>query len=79
VGKDQSCGESLFICFKGGMALIGEMPRGTFMGKMCKWNHDFRISMKEAMAEVGKAKERLNIFDFFWYRPILNDLDFVWG
>jgi len=26
MGKDQSCGESLFKCFKGGMALIGEMP-----------------------------------------------------
>ena len=78
MGKDQSCGESLFKCFKG-MALIGEMPGGTLVGKMSKWNCDFRISVNEGMVEVGKAKERLNILDFSWYWPILDDLDFVWG
>ena len=49
------------------------------MGKMHNQNHDFRISVNEAMVEVGKAKERLSILDFPWYRPILDDLDFVWG
>src|SRR5882724_12333516 len=29
MGKDQSCGESLFKCFKGSVALIREMPGGT--------------------------------------------------
>jgi len=42
---------------KGGMALIREMPGGTLAGKMHKWNCDFRISINEAMVEVGKAKE----------------------
>ena len=30
-GKDWSCSESLFKCFKGVMALIGEMPGGTLV------------------------------------------------
>ena len=32
MGKDQSCGESLFKLFKGRAALIGEMPSGTLAG-----------------------------------------------
>jgi len=79
MGKDWSCGERLFTCFKGGVALIGEMPRGTLVGKMHKWNCDFGISMNEVMVEVGKAEEELNLLDFSWYGPILNDLDFVWS
>src|SRR5882724_9410589 len=71
--------KAFFKCFKGRMALIGEMARGTLVGKMCKRNCDFRISINEVMVEVGKAEERLNILDFPWYWPILDDLDFVWG
>ena len=29
--------------------------------------------------EVGKTKEGLNVLDFVWFRPILDDLDFVGG
>ena len=57
------------------MALIREMP-GCTVGKTCKWNCDFGISVNETMVEVGKAEERLNILDFSWYWPILYDLDF---
>src|SRR5882724_4339032 len=67
MSKDQSCGEILFKCFKGGVALIGERPGGTLVGKMHKWNCDFGISINETMVEVGKANERLNILDFSWY------------
>ena len=31
--------------------------------------------MNEAMVEVGEAEERLNILDFLWCWPILDDLD----
>src|SRR5882724_5798075 len=79
MGKDQSCGESLFKCFEGRMALIREMPGGTLVGKTCKWNCDFGISVNEMTVEIGKAEERLNILDFSWYWPILDDLDFVQG
>src|SRR5882724_7575596 len=64
MGKDWSCGESLFKYFKGRVALIGEMPGGTLVGKMCKQNCDFRLSVNEAMVEIGKSEERLNILDF---------------
>src|SRR5882724_6897291 len=79
MGKDQSCGESLFKCFKGRMALIGEMPGGTLVGKMHKQNCDFRISVNETMVEIGKAEEGLNILDFSWNWPILDDLNLVWA
>src|SRR5882724_1519340 len=49
MGKDWHCGESLFKCFKGRMALIREIPRVTLAGKMHKWNCDFRISINEMM------------------------------
>src|SRR5882724_11024128 len=79
MGKDWSCGESLFKCFKGGMALIGEMPGGTLAGKMHERDCDFRISVNEMTVEIGKAKEGLNVLDFSWNWPILDNLDFVWG
>src|SRR5882724_5478634 len=47
MGKDWSCGESLFECFKGRMALIREMPGGTLAGKTWKRNCDFGISINE--------------------------------
>src|SRR5882724_10199626 len=79
MGKDRSCGETLFKCFKGRMAFIGEMPGVNLVGKTCKQNCDFGISINEMMVEVGKAKEGLNILDFLWNWPILDDLNFVWG
>src|SRR5882724_3111845 len=41
MGKDRSCGESLFKCFKSRVALIGKMPKGTLVGKTRKRNCDF--------------------------------------
>ena len=79
MAKDRSYGEGLFKCFKGGMALTGEVPRGTLAGKTCKQNCDFGISMNETTVEVGEAEEGLNILDSLWYGPILDDLEFVWG
>jgi len=79
MGKDWSCGEILLKCFKGRMALIGEMLGGTLVGKTCKQNCDFRILVNEMMVEIGKAEEGLNILDFSWCWPILDDLTFVQG
>src|SRR5882724_824110 len=61
------------------MALIGEVPRGTLAGKTCKWNSDFRVSENETTIEVGESEERLDVFDFPGFQPILDDLDFVRG
>ena len=53
-----------FLSTEGRMELIGKVPGGTLVGKTCKQNCDFRISINEMMVEVGKAEERLNILDF---------------
>jgi len=46
---------------------------------MHEWNSDFGISKNELSVKVGKTKERLNIFDFLGFGPILDYLDFVRG
>src|SRR5882672_4442294 len=79
MGKDWSCSESLFKCFKGGTALIGKVPGGTLAGKMHKWNCDFGISINQTMVEVGETKEGLNILDFPRFGPILDKLDLIRG
>jgi len=40
---------------------------------------DFGISVDEITVEIGKAKEGLNVLDFLWCWPILDNLDFVQG
>src|SRR5882724_1221884 len=61
------------------MALIGEVPRGTLVGKTHKRNSDFRVSENETTIEVGTSEERLDVFDLPGFRPILDDLDLVRG
>jgi len=39
------------------MALIGEVPKGTLLGKTHELNGDFRVSINEMMVEVGEAEE----------------------
>src|SRR6266850_823086 len=71
MGKDQSCGESLFKCFKGRMALIRKVPCGILVGNTYKWNSDFGISINEMTVKVGETKEGLNLLDFPGFWPIL--------
>ena len=80
MGKDWSCGESLFKCFKGRTALIRKVPGGTLMGEMHKWNCDFGISINEVMVKVGETEEEgLDNLDFLGFQPVLDNLDFVQG
>jgi len=46
---------------------------------MREWNSDFRVSENETVIEVGKSKERLDVFDFPWFWTILDDLDLIRG
>ena len=61
------------------MELIGKVPCGTLVGKTCKQNGDFGISVNEMTVKVGKTEEGLNILDFPGFGPILDNLDLVWG
>jgi len=49
--------KAFFKCFKGGMALIGEMPRNTLAGKTCERDCDFGISVNETTVEVAKLRK----------------------
>ena len=61
------------------MTLIGEVPRNTLAGETRERNGDSRVTIYESTIEVGETKEGLNVLDFAWFRPILDDLDFVGG
>ena len=78
MGEDQHCGKSLFKGSESQLALIGEVPSGTILGEACEWHSDFGVSINEVSVEVGKTKERLNVFDLPGFRPILDNLDSVW-
>ena len=55
------------------------MPRGTLESKTREWNSDFGVSENETVIEVGESEERLDVFDFPGFRPILDDLDLIRG
>src|SRR5882724_11458928 len=55
------------------------MPWGTLAGKTCERDCDFGISIDEMTVEIGKAEEGLDVLDFSWYWPILDNLDIVRG
>jgi len=79
MGKDWSCGESLFKCFKGRMALIGKVPGCTLVFKEHKWNGDFRISINE---NNGRNWQNWGKIECPWLSGVpatLDDLDFVQG
>jgi len=77
MGEDRCCGKHLFKCFKSRSALIGEVPNCTLSGKVHEGYSDFRVSVNEMLVEVGKTEERLNVFNFSRFGPILDNLDFV--
>ena len=59
------------------MALISKVPRRTLAGKMHERNSNSRVTMDETTIKFGKAEEGLNILDFLWLGPILDNLDLV--
>src|SRR6266481_9923849 len=59
------------------MALIGKVPYSTLVGETHKRNGEFGISANEVTVKVCETEEGLSVFDFLWFRPILNDLNFV--
>src|SRR6266481_6646260 len=59
------------------MALIRKVPCSTLAGETHEQNGNFGISINEATVKIGEPEEGLNILDFLWFRPILNNLNFV--
>src|ERR1700761_3581093 len=52
-----------------------KIPRGVFLSQMSEWDHNIRIIMDKSPVKVSETKERLNVFDFLGFRPVLNDFD----
>ena len=61
------------------MTLIGEVPGNTLAGETCEWNGDSGVTIDELTIEVGETKEGLNVLDFVWFQPILDNLDLIQG
>ncbi|KIK22873.1 hypothetical protein PISMIDRAFT_101697, partial [Pisolithus microcarpus 441] len=71
VGQDRSGGEGQFELLKGGVTLGSEIPRGVLPGEA--------VIVNELAVEVGKAKERLDVFHLPGFRPVTHGLDFILG
>jgi hypothetical protein len=63
------------------LAFFSKIPRDTFLGKPSEGNCYVQVIVivNEMMVEIGKTKERLNVFDLLRFRPVANCLDFVFG
>jgi len=77
--EDRSCGESLLECIEGRLTILGKIPLDVLPSQLCERNCDIGVVMDELLIEVGKPKERLDIFHFAGYRPLLDGLDLVGG
>ena len=65
MGQDWHSGEGFFQQHESGVALIREVPSGTFTSEMSEWNGDFRVFGNKTPIEIGKAQEGL-VSLIFW-------------
>jgi hypothetical protein len=77
--EDRSCGESLLECIEGCLTILGKIPFDVLLSQSHEQNCDIGVVMDESSIEVGKPKERLDVFHFTGYRPLLDGLDLVGG
>ncbi|KIK17438.1 hypothetical protein PISMIDRAFT_111416, partial [Pisolithus microcarpus 441] len=77
MGKYGGRGEGVFEADEGGVAFLGKVPRHVFLGEAGQWHDYLRVVMDESSIEVHKPKERLNVPDFTWFRPITDGLNLV--
>jgi len=47
------------------------------VGQVGERNNNVGVIMNEAMVEVGKSEERLDVLDFAGFWPVLNSLDLL--
>ena len=69
MGKDRRCSESATLS-------LPEHEVCVLAGKARQGNSEIREIINEATIEIGKTKERLNIFNPSGLRPVENSLDF---
>jgi len=59
------------------VAGVVKIPENILLDETGKQNDNIQISVNKSTIKVGKSKEELNIFDFSWLGPVLDDFDFV--
>ena len=74
--EDGLCEEETFEGVKGGLAGGGPIPGEILLGEVEKRASDIRIVGDELSVEIGKAKERANIFHLSWCGPIRDAIEF---
>jgi hypothetical protein len=77
--EDWSSGESLLECVEGRLAILGKVPFDVLPSQSHERNCDIRVVMDQSSMEVGKPKERLDVFHFVGYRPLMDGFDLVGG
>ena len=79
MGQYRSGGESFFEHFEGFPAFRSEVPNNSFSSQMHEQNRDIGVVKNESLIKISKSKKGLNVLDFVWFRPFLDDLDLVIG
>src|SRR3984893_6624872 len=76
VGEDRSRGECRFQGVEHGLTVVRPEPRSVFSGKVGHWSDYIRVSMDEAVVEVGEPEKRLYVFNLLWSWPFLYGFNF---
>ena len=70
--------EEMLEGIKGGLARRGPVPGEVFLGEIEEGAGDVRVVRDEVSVEIGKAKERANIFHLGRGRPARDPIEFDW-
>src|SRR6266481_5395122 len=79
VCEDWSHCEGLFEGVKGGLALVGPIPRNILLRQAHKWHCDHGVAINKTAIKVREAEERLDIPDFAGFWPVLDGLNLILG
>ena len=68
MSQDRGRSEGVFEALESNATVIRKLPRDSFPGKAGERNHNLRVLMDEAMVEVCKTEEGLNVLNFMGFR-----------
>ena len=68
--------EEAFEGVEGGLTGRGPVPGEVFLSEVEERASDVGIVRDEALVEVGKAKERANVFHLGWSGPACDSIEF---
>ena len=74
--KDGFGEEKMLEGLKGGLTRRGPVPGKVLLGEVEERAGDVGVVGDESSVEIGKAKERANVFHLGWYGPICDAVEF---